>query len=613
MAHDFIDRDMVTIRFAGDSGDGMQLTGTQFTVSSALFGNDVSTFPDYPAEIRAPAGTIAGVSGFQLQFANRDIYTPGDQADCLFAMNPAALQSCFKEIDRNALIVVNSDAFTAANLKKAGYAVNPLEDGSLADHTVYQIPVTTLTLNATQDLEISRKDAERCKNFFALGVAYWIYDRTIEASMSWIEKKFAKNPVVMNANKQALIAGFNYGDTVEIFRNRYRVPAAKLPPGRYRQLNGNEAVAYGMLAAAHNSGLTLFNPSYPITPASDILHILSGLMAHNVITFQAEDEIAAMAAAVGASFAGALVVTGTSGPGLCLKSEAIGLAVMTELPVVIVNVQRGGPSTGLPTKTEQSDLLQAMYGRNGDCPVVILAPQSPSDAFMMAYESARLAIRVMAPVILLSDGFIANGAEPWKIVNMDDLPPIEVNFAKDPVTFQPYKREPETGARPWAIPGTPGLEHRIGGLEKAETTGNVSYDGDNHNVMTRQRAEKIAKLAEFIPEQDIYGDPDGDLLIVGWGSTYGSIRSAVELMREEGHSVSHVHIRYLNPFPRNLGKILTRFPRVLVPEINCGQLAHLLRERFLRDVIPYNLVRGVPYKISEIREKALAVLEGVPA
>ncbi len=614
MAQDKIEKDSVTIRFAGDSGDGMQLTGTQFTDSSAIFGNDVSTFPDYPAEIRAPAGSVAGVSGFQIQLANRDIFTPGDRADCLFAMNPAALKSCLGDLDPEGVIVANSDSFAAANLKKAGYVTNPLEDGSLAGYQVHQVPITTLTVNATAEVPgITRKDQERCKNFFALGLAYWIFDRPLDTSMAWIEKKFAKNPAVLEANKRAMLAGYNFGDTTEVFPARYHIPAAKLPPGKYRQFNGNEAIAYGLVAAAHNCNLPLYYASYPITPASDILHTLSNLAAYNVYTFQAEDEIAAMAAAVGASFGGALSTTGTSGPGLCLKSEAINLAVITELPVVIVNVQRGGPSTGLPTKTEQSDLLQAIYGRNGDSPLIVVAPQSPSDAFLMAYEAARLALRTMGPVIVLSDGFIANGAEPWRIVDLKDLPPIETEFAKDPATYKPYLRDAETHARPWAIPGTPGLTHRIGGLEKADVTGNVSYDGDNHHVMTLHREEKVRRVAEFIPEQDVFGENEGELLVVGWGSTYGSIRSAVEKLRAEGRSISHAHIRYLNPFPRNLGAVLERFNKVLVPEINRGQLAWLLKAHYQKELIQCNEVRGVPYKISDLYARCRELLEGAHA
>lgn len=601
-------KESITVRFAGDSGDGMQLTGNQFTTTSALFGNDIATFPDFPAEIRAPAGTLAGVSGYQLQFASHDIHTPGDQADCLFAMNPAALKACLGDTDSHGVIVVNIDAFTPQNIKKAGWAANPLEDGTLKNHTVYQVPITTLTFKALEALNLPRKQGERCKNFFALGLAFWIFDHSCESTNNWIDRKFAKAPDIAKANRAALAAGNTYGENVDIFQSRFKVAAAHLAPGVYRQLSGNEAVTYGLVTAAQSARLPLYYASYPITPASDILHTMASLKGFNVTTFQAEDEIAAISAAIGASFAGALAITGTSGPGICLKGEAMGLGIITELPLIIVNVQRGGPSTGLPTKTEQSDLLQAFFGRNGESPLAIVAAQSPSDAFMIAYEAVRLAIRAMAPVIILSDGYIANGAEPWRIVNVDDLPAIDVKFRTDPEGFQAYKRDPETLARPWAIPGTPGLEHRIGGLEKAEGSGNVSYDQDNHHLMTLHRAEKIARLADFIPLQEVYGDSEGDLLILGWGSTFGSIRTAVERLRTEGLSVSHTHLRYLNPFPRNLGEVLDNFDHILIPEMNMGQLALLIRAKFLKKVDQFNLVKGRPFKVAELYDKAKEVL-----
>jgi 2-oxoglutarate/2-oxoacid ferredoxin oxidoreductase subunit alpha len=605
-----IDKDSITIRFAGDSGDGMQLTGTQFTTSSALFGNDVSTFPDYPAEIRAPAGTVAGVSGFQIQFANRDIYTPGDSADCLVAMNPAALKSSLVEVDINAMIVVNADAFNQQNIDKAGYKTNPLEDGSLSSYQVCQVPITTLTLKSLEGLDIPRKQGERCKNFFALGLAFWIFDRPTDTTISWIESKFSKTPAVMEANKRALMAGFSYGDTTEIFRSRYRINKAPVAPGLYRQISGNEATALGLTHAAITAGRPLYYGSYPITPASDILHELSKLTGFGVYTFQAEDEIAAMCATIGAAFAGAISITGTSGPGLCLKSEAINLAIVTELPMVIVNVQRGGPSTGLPTKTEQADLLQAYFGRNGESPIIILAPQSPSDCFFMAHEAVRLSLRAMAPVILLSDGYIGNGAEPLLIPEEDAMPKVEARYHTDAATFQPYNRDPETLARPWAIPGTPGLEHRIGGLEKQDITGNVSYDSDNHQHMILRRAEKVRLLENAIPDLEVFGKQDGELLILGWGGTYGSLRGAAERLVEEGYSVGHAQLRYLNPFPKNLGDVLGRFKTVLIPEINMGQLALLLRARYLRNFEQLNMTRGVPIKIREVYEKALQILGG---
>lgn len=593
----------VTIRFAGDSGDGMQLTGTQFTNTTAIVGNDISTLPDFPAEIRAPAGSLPGVSGFQLNFSNRDIRTPGDEPNVLVAMNPAALKVNIEDLEPGGILIVNTDAFNENNLKKAGYAVNPLEDGSLDGFRVFKLPVTTLNRAALREIKIPTKEIDRCKNFWALGMMYWLYDRPLEPTQRWIEAKFKKNADVMKANQTALKAGFAYADAAEIFTTHYRVRRAAIAPGKYRNITGNHATALGFVAASVLAGRPLFYASYPITPASDILHELSVHKNFGVKTFQAEDEIAAMCAAIGASFAGQLGLTGTSGPGLALKSEAIGLAVMTELPVVIVDVQRGGPSTGLPTKTEQADLLQAMFGRNGECPVAIVAAATPGDCFHMAVEAFRIATRHMLPVIYLTDGYLGNGAEPWLLPKMDELPKFEVDFAKEPDGFQPYQRDPETLSRPWAIPGTPGLEHRIGGLEKADITGNVSYEPENHQHMVLTRAEKVARIADDIPELEVFGDAHGRLLVIGWGSTYGAITSAVEELQQQGKSVSSIHLRHLNPFPKNLGEILGRFDRVLVPELNMGQLCMLLRAKYLVPAVSYPKVKGKPFKISELTAK----------
>jgi 2-oxoglutarate ferredoxin oxidoreductase subunit alpha len=594
------DLDAVTIRFAGDSGDGMQLTGTQFTNTTAIVGNDISTLPDFPAEIRAPAGSLPGVSGFQINFSNRDIRTPGDAPDVLVAMNPAALKVNLRDLVENGTLIVNTDAFTANNLKKAGYESNPLEDGSLDSYKVYHVPITTLTERALEDSALGKKQSDRSKNFFALGLMYWLYDRPLEPTINWIQAKFAKAPDVADGNERALRAGYNFGDTTELFQTHYRVRKAEIEPGTYRKITGNEATAIGFVTAAELAGRPLFYGSYPITPASDILHELSRHKNFGVKTFQAEDEIAAVCAAIGASFTGHIGLTGTSGPGVALKAEAIGLAVSTELPLVVINVQRGGPSTGLPTKTEQADLLQAVFGRNGECPVAVVAPATPAECFSMAIEAVRIATRHMTPVFFLSDGYLANGAEPWRLPEIGALPKIGVRFASDPEGFRPFGRDPETLARPWAIPGTPGLEHRIGGLEKADVTGNVSYDPANHEHMVRLRAEKVARIADELPPLDVFGDPEGEVLVVGWGSTYGSITSAVERLREQGKPVSSVHLRYLNPFQHDLGEILGRFGRVLVPEMNLGQLATLLRARYLVDAIPFSKVQGRPFKISEI-------------
>ena len=593
----------VTIRFAGDSGDGMQLTGTQFTNTTAVVGNDISTLPDYPAEIRAPAGSLPGVSGFQLNFSNHDIRTPGDEPNVLVAMNPAALKVNLADLEPGGILIVNTDTFNENNLKKAGYGSNPLDDASLSAYRLFKLPITTLNRAALRDaVKLPPKEIDRCKNFWALGLMYWLYDRPLEPTERWIATKF-KKAEVQTANLTALKAGFAYAEAAEIFTTHYSVRRANIAPGKYRNITGNEATALGCVAASVLAKRPLFYASYPITPASDILHELSIHKNFGVKTFQAEDEIAAMCAAVGASFAGNLGLTGTSGPGLALKSEAIGLAVMTELPVVIINVQRGGPSTGLPTKTEQADLLQAMFGRNGECPVAIVAPATPSDCFQMAVEAFRIATRHMVPVIYLSDGYLANGAEPWRLPAMHELPRFEVQFTKEAEGFHPYNRNPETLARGWAVPGTPGLEHRIGGIEKEDITGNVSYDPENHMHMVLTRADKVARIACDIPDIEVFGEPEGRVLVIGWGSTYGAITSAVEEMQSRGKSVSSIHLRYLNPFPSNLGELLGRFDRVLVPELNLGQLAMLLRARFLVPAVSFPKVKGKPFKISELTAK----------
>ncbi len=594
----------VTIRFAGDSGDGMQLTGTQFTNTSAVVGNDISTLPDFPAEIRAPAGSLPGVSGFQLNFSSLDIKTPGDQPNVLVAMNPAALQVNLADLEDGGTLIVNTDSFTPENLKYANYASNPLEDGSLAGYRVHKLPITTLNMNALKgNVELSRKDIDRCKNFFALGVLYWLYDRPMDNTLNWIHSKFVKSPQLAKANEIALKTGYNFADTTEVFTTHFTIKKAKIAPGKYRKITGNEATAIGFVTASQLAGRPLFYGSYPITPASDILHELARHKSFGVKTFQAEDEIAAVCSAIGASFAGQIGLTGTSGPGVALKQEAIGLAVMTELPLVIVNVQRGGPSTGLPTKTEQADLFQAVWGRNGECPVIVVAPATPADCFHMAIEAVRLAFKYMSPVFYLSDGYLANGAEPWAIPEIDKLPKIEVTFATDPANFMPYARDPETLARPYAIPGTPGLEHRIGGIEKQHITGNVNYDPENHHLMVRLRQEKIDRAANDVPLVEISGEQTGKVLVLGWGSTYGSISSAVEKLQGEGRSVSSAHLRYLNPFPKNLGEVLAGFETVIVPEMNLGQLCTMVRAKYLVDAIAFSKVKGRPFQIREIVRK----------
>ncbi len=594
----------VTIRFAGDSGDGMQLTGTQFTNTSAVVGNDISTLPDFPAEIRAPAGSLPGVSGFQLNFSSTDIKTPGDQPNVLVAMNPAALKVNLPDLEEGGTLIVNTDGFTPENLKYANYTTNPLEDGSLAGYRVHKLPISTLNMNALKgNVELSRKEIDRSKNFFALGVLYWLYDRPMDNTLNWIRGKFAKSPELAKANEIALKTGYNFADTTEVFTTHYTVKKAQIAPGKYRKITGNEATAIGFIAASQISGRPLFYGSYPITPASDILHELSRHKAFGVKTFQAEDEIAAVCAAIGASFAGQIGLTGTSGPGVALKQEAIGLAVMTELPLVIVNVQRGGPSTGLPTKTEQADLFQAVWGRNGECPAIVVAPATPGDCFHMAIEAVRLAFKYMSPVFYLSDGYLANGAEPWAIPPIDELPKIDVGFANDPATFMPYARDPETLARPYALPGTPGLEHRVGGIEKQHITGNVNYDPENHHFMVKLRQEKVDRAAASIPPVEVMGESTGKVLVLGWGSTYGSISSAVEKMQREGKSVSAAHLRYLNPFPRNLGEVLSGFETVIIPEMNLGQLCTMIRAKYLIDAVPFSKVKGRPFQIREIIRK----------
>jgi 2-oxoglutarate ferredoxin oxidoreductase subunit alpha len=603
------DLDRVTIRFAGDSGDGMQVTGSQFTRTAAVFGNDISTLPDFPAEIRAPAGSLPGVSGFQISFSSSDIHTPGDEPDVLVAMNPAALKANIGDLPAGGALIVNTDAFTAPNLQKVGYAANPLSDGSLASYTVFEIPISTLNARALEGLDMTNKQVDLTKNFFALGIMFWLYERSMEPTLRWIDERFAKRPVIAEANARALKAGYAFGETTEIFHTHYRVAPAHLAPGTYRNITGNEGTALGFVAAARKAGRALFYGSYPITPASEILHQLSGYKQFGVTTFQAEDEIAAIGAAIGASYGGALGMTGTSGPGIALKSEAMNLAVMVELPLLIVDVQRAGPSTGMPTKTEQADLLQVVFGRNGDSPLVVVAPSTPSDCFDMAFEAVRIALRSMTPVVYLSDAFLATGSEPWRIPDAADLPDISVPNRTDRVGFQPYARDPVTLARPWAVPGTPGLEHRIGGLEKADSSGNVSYDPDNHHRMTELRAAKIARIADDIPDLEVFGPERGDLLILGWGSTYGAIRTAVERLQAAGRSVAHAHLRYLNPFPRNTGQVVTSYRRVLIPEVNLGQLLVLIRARFLVDAVGYDRVRGKPFRIAEIEDEAERLLD----
>ncbi len=593
----------VTIRFAGDSGDGIQLSGNQFTLATAMAGNDLGTFPDYPAEIRAPAGTLPGVSNFQISFSEKSIYTPGDAPDVLVAMNPAALKSNLRDLAEGGSIIVNSDNFAAANLKKAGYAVNPLTDGSLAAYRVVQIPINELNLKALESSPLPKKERDKCRNFYALGAIFWLYDRPLEPTLDWIADKFAKNQAVVEANQTALRSGYFYADTTEVFTQSFTVRKAALPPGEYRNITGTEAMVLGLVAGAHQSQTTLFYGSYPITPASDMLHELARHKNFGVVTFQAEDEIAAVASAIGASYAGNIGVTGTSGPGVALKGEAIGLAVMAELPLIVINVQRAGPSTGMPTKAEQSDLLQAVVGRNSECPLAVLAPATPADCFNTAIEAIHIATKYMTPVFILSDGFLANSSEPWLLPDVSKLTRIPISHDADPANFHPYSRDPKSLARPWVLPGTPGFEHRVGGLEKEEVTGNVSYDPINHEKMTLLRAEKVRRITQDIPPTQIVGEPSGQLLVVGWGSTYGAILSAVENVRAKDKKVSFVHLRHLWPFPGDLGEILKRFETVLVPEMNLGQLKLLLRGEYGLPVIGLSKVQGRPFKITEIERK----------
>ena len=604
----------VVIRFAGDSGDGMQLTGSQFTNTSALLGNDIATFPDFPAEIRAPIGTLAGVSGFQIHFGSTRIHTPGDACDVLVVMNVAALKANLRHLKKGGTVIANTDGFDAKNMRLAGVTgeITPLEDGSLDAYDVKKLDVTKITRAALADSGLGTKEIDRCKNMFVLGLVYWMYHRPLENTIDFIESKFKKNPAVAEANIKVLKAGWNYGETTEAFSSRYDVAKAKMDAGIYRGITGNVAATYGLIAASVKSGLPLFLGSYPITPASDILHELSKYKNFGIRTFQAEDEIAAIGSAIGAAFGGNLAITTSSGPGIALKTEAIGLATMLELPLVICNIQRGGPSTGLPTKTEQADLLQAMYGRNGECPVVIIAAQSPADCFDAAYEACRIALEHMIPVFYLSDGYIANGSEPWKFPQTADLREIKTSFAKPEDKtdgkFLPYSRD-EKLARPWAIPGTKGLEHRIGGLEKQNITGNISYDPENHEFMVKLRAERVERVADFIPEQKIDNGPEhGDVLILGWGGTYGSLKTATRDLLAEGLSVAHAHLRYMNPMPKNIEKVLRSYKKVLVPELNNGQLVRIIRDKFLIDAQPLNKIQGQPFTTVEIKNKVREML-----
>jgi 2-oxoglutarate ferredoxin oxidoreductase subunit alpha len=600
------------IRFAGDSGDGMQITGSQFTNTTALFGNDLATFPDYPAEIRAPAGTLPGVSGFQVHFGARDVTTPGDAVDALVAMNPAALKVNLPDLRRGGILIVNADDFAETDLKKAGMATSPLEDRSLEAYRLFPVELTKLTRAALKETGLDAKSMDRCKNFFALGMCYWLYNRSMDSTERWLDDKFKAKPVLAEANKLALKAGYAYCDATEAFQVRFEVPPARLAPGVYRNLSGNSALALGFVAAAQKAGLPLFQGSYPITPASDILHELSTFKEFGVVTFQAEDEIAAVTAAIGAAYAGSLAITTTSGPGMALKTEAIGLATAVELPLVVVDIQRGGPSTGLPTKTEQADLFQALFGRNSEAPVPVLAASTPGDCFWVALEASRIAIKYMVPVIVLSDGYLANGAEPWRVPAVEELPEIPVRFRTDPAGFRPYAREPHTLARPWVVPGTPGLEHRVGGLEKQDGSGNISYDPLNHERMVSLRAAKVDAVVADVPDVVPAGDPDGDLLLVGWGSTYGAITAALGAQRAKGRRIGHVHLRYLNPLPKNLGEVVRRYRRVLVPELNLGQLVFVLRAKYLVDAVGYPKVQGKPFMQSELEAKVEEVLGKQP-
>jgi len=595
--------EQAVIRFAGDSGDGMQITGSQFTNTTALYGNDIATFPDYPAEIRAPAGTIPGVSGFQLHFSSNEVHTPGDAIDVLIAMNPAALKVNIADLKSNGILIVNSDSFKEGDLRKAQMTANPLEDHSLDKYRLFSVELERLTRRSLEHLGLDAKSMDRCKNFFALGMCYWLYNRSMDPTVRWIEDKFKNKPLLVEANKLALKGGYSYCEATEAFQVSYEIPPAQLTPGLYRSMSGNQALALGFVTAAQKCGLTLFLGSYPITPASDILHELSQYKDFGVMTFQAEDEIAAVTSAIGAAYAGALAITTTSGPGMALKTEAMGLAVAVEIPLVVCDIQRGGPSTGLPTKTEQADLLQALFGRNSEAPIPVLAASTPADCFWVAIEACRIATKYMVPVIILSDGYLANGAEPWRIPELSDIPAFPVKFATDPATFLPYKRNPQTLARPWAIPGTPGLEHRVGGLEKQDPTGNINYEPLNHENMVRIRAAKVAGIAQDIPNVLPAGDPEGDLLIIAWGSTCGSITAALKAQRSKGRKIGHLHLRHLNPLPSNLGDVLKRYKQVLVPELNMGQLLWVLRAKFLVDAVGLNKIQGRPFKQAELEQK----------
>jgi 2-oxoglutarate ferredoxin oxidoreductase subunit alpha len=605
--------DQAVIRFCGDSGDGMQITGSQFTNTVALYGNDLATFPDFPAEIRAPAGTLPGVSGFQVHFSSTDVYTPGDSVDVLIAMNPAALKMNVADLKTNGILIVNLDSFKENDLRKAQMATNPLEDHSLDGYRLFAVELTKMTRAALKELGLDAKSMDRCKNFFALGMCYWLYNRSMAPTHGWLQEKFKNKQQLVQANKLAMEAGYSYCEATEAFQISYEIPPAKLSPGVYRNISGNAALALGFVAASQKAGIPLFLGSYPITPASDILHELSMYKDFGVITFQAEDEIAAITSAIGAAYAGALGITATSGPGMALKTEALGLAVAVELPLVICDIQRGGPSTGLPTKTEQADLLQALFGRNSEAPIPVLAPSSPGDCFWMALEASRIAIKHMVPVIILSDGYLANGAEPWKVPTVADLPEIPVHFETNPEGFLPYRRDPVTLSRPWAIPGTPGLEHRIGGIEKQDVTGNINYEPLNHEHMVRLRAAKVEAVANDIPPVVVDGDQSGDLLIIAWGSTHGPITAALNEQREKGRSVGHVHLRHLNPLPRDLGAVIKRFKKVLVPEMNMGQLLMVLRAKYLVDAQGYNKIQGKPFKTSEIEQKIEEMLGLAPS
>src|SRR6202161_2410482 len=595
--------DQAVIRFAGDSGDGMQITGSQFTNTVALYSNDIATFPDFPAEIRAPAGTLPGVSGYQLHFASSDVFTPGDSVDVLIAMNPAALKVNVADLKANGILIVNSDSFKENDLRKAQMASNPLEDHSLDKYRLFSVELERLTRVALASLGLDAKSMDRCKNFFALGMCYWLYNRPLDTTNRWLQDKFKNKPLLIEANRLAMMAGYSYCDATEAFQISYEIPPAKLTPGLYRNISGNTALALGFVAASQQAGIPLFLGSYPITPASDILHELSMYKDFGVITFQAEDEIAAITSAIGAAYAGALGLTTTSGPGMALKTEALGLAVAVELPLVICDIQRGGPSTGLPTKTEQADLLQALFGRNSEAPIPVIAAATPADCFWVALEACRIAVKYMVPVILLSDGYLANGAEPWHVPEVSEIPDFKVQFAKTTDGFLPYNRDPQTLARPWAVPGTKGLEHRIGGLEKQDVTGNINYEPLNHENMVRIRAAKVAGIAQDIPEIVPAGDPEGELLIVAWGSTHGAITAAVRAQREKGHKIGHVHLRHLNPLAPNLGEVIARYKRVLVPALNMGQLLWVLRAKYLVDAVGLNKIQGRPFKQAELEQK----------